>query len=526
MIEVSKEITQLSTTAGVGVERFQSLAYAAQQYGIEQEKLSDILKDVNDKVGDFMANGAGPLQDFFTNIAPKVGVTAEQFRGLSSADALGLYVKTLQDANVSQAEMTFYLEALASDATRLAPLFLDNASALKELEGAARDLGVVIDGELIEKSTRMGQIWDSLMATMQARFISFAATVMNGFDAIFGLTEEAQLNIGSDNISRLADERSRVLDQIEETKARSARAAAASLGTAPKAGSELDFLNQHLQAVEDEMNVENEKLLQIQKTVQNREEAKARLAALIDGQGQGDGTAPSKPAKSGGGSSAAEKGRTEFEQLQARLQTETETIEATYQDRLAKLTEFREAELITEQEFADAKLRIQQDHAQAIAELEASKRAAQMQAMSGAFGDLASLMQSSNKKLFAIGKAAAIAEATVSGYQAAVDAWQKGMKIGGPPVAAAFTAASLAKTGMLISKISSQQASGSGGGGGSSSGGTSAAPASSDAAQAGTYFNVTLTGGDVFSRDSVRGLITMINDEIGDGAQLAGLRVN
>lgn len=99
-------------------------------------------------------------------------------------------------------------------------------------------------------------------------------------------------------------------------------------------------------------------------------------------------------------------------------------------------------------------------------------------------------MQSGNAKLFKIGQAAAIAESVVSGYQAAVDAWQKGMKIGGPPVAAAFTAASLVKTGMLISKIASQSANG--GGTTSNSGGAGSTAAAAPAQP--SIANVTWAG--------------------------------
>jgi hypothetical protein len=84
--------------------------------------MSDILKDVNDRIGDFMQTGGGPMADFFENIAPKVGVTAEQFARLSGPEALQLYVDSLEKAGLSQQEMTFYLEAMASDTTALIPL--------------------------------------------------------------------------------------------------------------------------------------------------------------------------------------------------------------------------------------------------------------------------------------------------------------------------------------------------------------------------------------------------------------------
>lgn len=130
----------------------------------------------------------------------------------------------------------------------------------------------------------------------------------------------------------------------------------------------------------------------------------------------------------------------------------------------------------------------------------------------GALGDLSSLMSTNNAKLFKIGKAAAIAEATVSGYQAAVDAWAKGMKIGGPPVAAAFTAASLAKTGALIAGIASQQVGGGGGSVGSGGGTVSTAGAQGP-------LEVRLQGvtaDSLFTGASVSSLFDMLNAEAGD----------
>lgn len=133
VVNSAKEIENLSRVANESAENFQRIAYAAKPFGVEQEKLADILKDVNDKVGDFLTTGQGPLADFFEKIAPQVGVTAEQFRNLSGSDALGLYIKSLEEAGVSQAEMTFFMEAIASDATLLLPLFKENARELGRL---------------------------------------------------------------------------------------------------------------------------------------------------------------------------------------------------------------------------------------------------------------------------------------------------------------------------------------------------------------------------------------------------------
>lgn len=142
--------------AGLSAQEFKIAALAVDQYGVSQEKLSDILKDVNDKFGDFAATGGGELKDFFDNIGPKVGVTIENFKNLSSSDALALYVSSLEKANVSQQEMTFYMEALANDATALVPAFRNGGLAIEEMRKKADELGLAMDEGLI-KTARQAQ---------------------------------------------------------------------------------------------------------------------------------------------------------------------------------------------------------------------------------------------------------------------------------------------------------------------------------------------------------------------------------
>ena len=140
----AKQVENLSRVAGEGFEAFQLYAAGAKTVGVEQEKLADIFKDTNDKVGDFLQNGAGPLKDFFDNIAPKVGITADMFRDLSGKEALQLYVDGLEKANLSQSEMTFYMEAIASDATLLLPLLKNGGEGFNAMAKEALAAGSVI----------------------------------------------------------------------------------------------------------------------------------------------------------------------------------------------------------------------------------------------------------------------------------------------------------------------------------------------------------------------------------------------
>lgn len=145
--DAAAEMSRMATLANTSVEIFSGWAYATRTVGVEQDKLGDIFKDVQDKVGDFISTGGGEMKDFFENIAPLAGVTAEQFRNLSGPDALQLYVSTLEKAGLSQSELVFYMEALADDASLLLPLLENNAEGLKRLTDEAERFGLIVSSE-------------------------------------------------------------------------------------------------------------------------------------------------------------------------------------------------------------------------------------------------------------------------------------------------------------------------------------------------------------------------------------------
>ncbi|KAK0352189.1 hypothetical protein LTR94_021911 [Friedmanniomyces endolithicus] len=142
---------------------------------VEQDKLSDIMKDVNDKFGDFMQTGGGEMADFFEKIAPKVGVTAKEFQGLTGPQILEKYYQTLEKANVSQAEMTFYMESIANDATLLAPLLENNAEKLKQYSNQAHELGLIMDQDAIAKTKEFNTALSTIQQTIDGVFTRLAA---------------------------------------------------------------------------------------------------------------------------------------------------------------------------------------------------------------------------------------------------------------------------------------------------------------------------------------------------------------
>lgn len=149
-VDNAKELDALAQLAGEGVEDFQALSYAFEQYNINAEKFADLSKDVQDKLGDFLATGAGPFADFFEKVAPKVGLTAEALRDLSSTDVLIAVKKAMDDANISAKEQVFYMESIANDATLLIPALKNNGAEIKRLAKEFDGLNLAVSQTEIE----------------------------------------------------------------------------------------------------------------------------------------------------------------------------------------------------------------------------------------------------------------------------------------------------------------------------------------------------------------------------------------
>ena len=194
-IKAAKETVDLARVANSSVATFQKMSFAAKSVGVESEQLADILKDMSDRVGDFITTGGGPMADFFEKIAPQVGVTAEQFRKLSGPDALQLYVSSLEKANLSQSEMIFFMEAMASGASRLLPLMIDNGAAMALTAEQAEALGIAlseVDAQNITDAAKqidaVGSVFDALSDQLAAEVSPLVSALGKQF---LDLTEDA-----------------------------------------------------------------------------------------------------------------------------------------------------------------------------------------------------------------------------------------------------------------------------------------------------------------------------------------------
>jgi hypothetical protein len=530
----AKEIKNLARVSNVGVVNFQKLAFAAKSVGIEQDKLADIFKDSQDKIGDFLATGGGELKDFFELIAPKIGLTAEAMSNLSGPQILGKFQQALDAANLSMSEQVFFLEAIASDASLLQPLLTNNAAGFNALGREAERLNAVLSEAEIGK-----------LADLTGGFSALAQQLSAGTSRavlVFDDQIKTALEGASEGISLLSSGFVRFFEMFKSAENK-----------------------QSLIGVNDGLKSIIERRVELDKILANpnifiyadRDEAKAELVelkagydaliarkkellapALTAGAVEPFSLARAGPALALPGAPA---GGVDTKGTDAKLAA---TLEFE-QENDAIVREFRDAEIeqalehqnqlaIIEQEklqerrdvikdFLDGTQGDYRNSATAITELVRSSSGRQNAIMAAGFATALQATAQHSKKAFKLNKLLTLSNAIVDGFGAATASFKWGAGIGGPPLGAAMAAASVAITAAQIKAIQSQTFGGGGGGGAVASGG--AVQAGGGAAQQQqqpadpTLVNITLEG-EVFGRDQVRGLIGQINEAVDDGFKL------
>lgn len=593
-----KELSILSTAANTTVSDFQQMAFAAKRYGIEQDKLGGILQDFNDRIGDFNATGAGPMVDFFEQIAPKVGVTADSFKELSGAEALQLYVSSLEKANLSQADMVFFMETMASDSTRLIPLLTENGKQLQIMSERADALGLSlseIDAEkIIRARDSISEMGDVVSGTTQKLALQFAPVIdavstkivdsaisMKGFETAaedafdFAIAGAGSLADSFHVVEIGAKAVELAYDQLKITAVAAAKFvieawddvgrdintivnnAIKGLNNIP--GVDLDEVvfgesealrnisiqsdlarisfestSKELKALvsEDRPSVAFEQFI---KDAKEAAEQAAKVAVEARKATSGSVIIPETQGLTKDEQEAADKQKKD---LQARIEairlanlTEQELAAEKLVLDLEALKEGNEQKLLTDEEYLIKKMELEkkytdnvlaqaQDLADKEKKIEEAKAAAKLSLASSAFGNLSSLMLTENKKLFEIGKVAALAQATIDGYSAIQSSYKEGTKIGGPAVGAAFAATAAVATAVQISNIASTSFGSSGGSVSASSAGSTdvtANGAGSNDTSRSLIIQGDFSSDSLFTGDAVRSLIDKIEEAQNDG---------
>ncbi len=185
-----RELEIMARQAKLSTEEFQALASATKLYGINAEQIADISKDVADRIGEFSAAGTGTFQDYADVIkltkeeARKVAI---EFQALSGKEVIGRMVSEMEKAGVTGDKMTFVLESMGNDLSRLAPLFADNSKELKILEARFEKLNgsLQITAAQADSLKKVGQTYGDMTTQIGSATTAISATLAPVMDDFF-----------------------------------------------------------------------------------------------------------------------------------------------------------------------------------------------------------------------------------------------------------------------------------------------------------------------------------------------------
>ena len=228
-----KSLELLSNQAKTSAEDFQALSFATSQYGVNAEQIADISKDISDKVAEFSIAGTGAFQDYADTLKltkEEAREAAQEFTTMSSQEVIGKMVSEMEKAGVSASDMTFALESVGNDLSKLQPLFAGNSTELDKLKKRFNDVNdsLQITGVQADKlkevstsfelmTTQIGNASTSISATLAPVMDDFFNDVINVVpDATQTIIDFANSFLDAENISSIAG----VNTQIQESQLR------------------------------------------------------------------------------------------------------------------------------------------------------------------------------------------------------------------------------------------------------------------------------------------------------------------
>ena len=132
------DILNTAYRLNVNTDDLQAFQFAAERVGLSVDNVNDILKDVNDRMGDIAINGGGEMVDVFDTL----NLDVAEFIGKDPISVVKGISEALKTASAQQKTQVF--EAMGNDLSFLMPLLYKMDTSLTDAMQTARDLGAVV----------------------------------------------------------------------------------------------------------------------------------------------------------------------------------------------------------------------------------------------------------------------------------------------------------------------------------------------------------------------------------------------
>ena len=165
-LDFAKTLNNATAALNTNSEALQIWMRGAQSLGIEGDKMRDIFKDINDKLGELSLTGSGEAKDAFDALGLKI----RDFQGLKADQSLLKIGEAMRQSSLTGAQKTTVLEMLADDLSLLMPLLTDGGKKLKDINDLAVRSGALINQRDLStlnsvniELSKISTAWDGLV---------------------------------------------------------------------------------------------------------------------------------------------------------------------------------------------------------------------------------------------------------------------------------------------------------------------------------------------------------------------------
>ena len=209
-LDTGDAIDKASMRLGIGVDKLQSLQYAAKMSGSSAEDMNQALGKLNENIAKAAAGKNKELASLFA----KLGISLRDAKGnlRTAADVLPEFADAIQRNTNSTVRARMAIAAFGDAGQKLIPMLQDGSKGLADMEKRAHDLGLTMSGEdvkaaadLGDRFSELGMVFDSFGNTLSAKLAPVLSPIIDDLAEFIAKNKEAFSGRLSEAVSKLAD---------------------------------------------------------------------------------------------------------------------------------------------------------------------------------------------------------------------------------------------------------------------------------------------------------------------------------
>lgn len=215
-LNAASSIERDAKSAGLAADEFQELAFAMQTIGVRQDQFLGSAGQFASQMGELRAETGG-FYEFLRNHLPTVLDQVKATRNV--AEAYEVVADAARDMRSEEERTILIAKAFGEEGRKMSQLFAEGATGIRAARQEARELGVVLDQDMLTAAGKVQREFDVFAMILDTRFKQAVIATHEVLSPLADLMGEAFSNAASHDIQHLGLTGSESLGQLEHALA-------------------------------------------------------------------------------------------------------------------------------------------------------------------------------------------------------------------------------------------------------------------------------------------------------------------